>query len=241
MTDQVFRAASLFPCSASELYAWHSRPGALERLIPPWENTTVVSRRGGIDPGGQVVMRLHAGPIPYHWHARHIENQPGRMFRDIQERGPFARWTHTHRFSDTPEGALLEDQIKYALPAQPLLPGWTTALVTRSCSGPLSIATPPCEDDILLHGRCSATPLAHPHQRRQRRARLGPAAAADHRRPRGLDPGPAPARSQPERNLLEPGSGSTQPGRVCPPLTGSSIWPATTSARAAGPMPRNGG
>ena len=159
MTDQVFRAASLFPCSASELYAWHSRPGALERLIPPWENTTVVSRRGGLDPGGQVVMRLHAGPIPYHWHARHIENQPGLMFRDIQERGPFARWTHTHRFSDAPGGALLEDQIEYALPAQRLLPGWTTALVDKVLQRTFAYRHATLRDDILLHGRCDAPPL----------------------------------------------------------------------------------
>lgn len=60
-----FRAASVFPCSVTELYDWHRRPGALERLIPPWEDTTVLARSGGIDPGGRVTMRMHAGPLPY--------------------------------------------------------------------------------------------------------------------------------------------------------------------------------
>ena len=159
MTDRVFRVASLFPCSARELYAWHSLPGALERLIPPWENTTVVSRRGGIDPGGQVVMRLHAGPIPYHWHARHIENLPGRMFRDVQKQGPFARWTHTHCFSDAPEGAMLEDRIEYALPAQSLLPGWTVSLVDKVLQRTFAYRHATLRDDLLLHKRCSTRPL----------------------------------------------------------------------------------
>jgi ligand-binding SRPBCC domain-containing protein len=39
------------------------------------------------------------------------------MFRDIQIKGPFALWRHTHRFE--PDGAsacYLEDRVEYALP-----------------------------------------------------------------------------------------------------------------------------
>ena len=92
----------------------------------------MVKRVGSIDPGGQVELKLHAGPIPYSWHARHIENNPGVMFRDIQERGPFASWTHTHRFSDTAEGGLLEDEIEYRLPAHGLLPGFAGRQVEKT-------------------------------------------------------------------------------------------------------------
>lgn len=159
MADNRFTAASLFPCSARELYEWHSRPGALERLTPPWENTRVVSRTGGIDPGGEVVMRMHAGPVSYLWQARHIESIPGVMFRDIQERGPFHRWVHTHQFRDTPEGALLEDQIDYALPAQPLLPGFSTTLVNRTLERIFHYRHATLRDDIRLHQRCSGKPL----------------------------------------------------------------------------------
>jgi len=159
VTDQRFTASALFPCTARELYDWHRRPGALERLIPPWEHTRVLSRSGGLDPGGQVVLGMHAGPIPYQWQARHIENQPGVLFRDIQERGPFARWTHTHRFTDTPDGARLEDQIDFALPAQPLLPGFSTTLVNRTLERVFRYRHATLQDDIRLHQRCSRTPL----------------------------------------------------------------------------------
>ncbi len=159
MADPGFTAASVFPCSARELYDWHSRSGALERLIPPWEKTRVVSRSGGIDPGGRVVLQMHAGPIPYRWHARHIENIPGVMFRDIQEQGPFSRWVHTHRFADTPDGALLEDHIEYALPAQPLLPGFSTTLVNHTLKRVFRYRHATLLDDIRLHQRCSTRPL----------------------------------------------------------------------------------
>jgi len=159
VAEHRFTAASLFPCSARELHAWHSRPGALERLIPPWEPTRVVSRAGGIDPGDRVVMAMQAGPFPYRWQARHVDNIPGTMFRDIQERGPFARWTHTHRFTDTPDGALLEDQIDYALPGQALLPGCATELVDRTLDRIFRYRHATLRDDLMLHQRCSTKPL----------------------------------------------------------------------------------
>jgi len=159
VADPSFTYASLFPCSARELHAWHSRPGALERLIPPWERTRVVRRTGGLDPGGQVVMAMHAGPLPYQWHARHVENIPGVLFRDLQVRGPFARWTHTHRFSDTPDGALLEDRIDYALPGQALLPGCAAGMIDRTLERIFCYRHATLRDDLVLHQRCSAQPL----------------------------------------------------------------------------------
>ena len=159
MPDQSYTLVSPFPCTASELYEWHRRPGALERLIPPWENTTVIERRGGIDPGGRVVLRLHAGPVPLHWHARHIVNQPGVMFRDVLERGPFAKWNHTHRFLDTPQGAQLEDHIEYALPGQAMLPAWVKAKVHHALDRVFRYRHATLRDDLQLHQRASSQPL----------------------------------------------------------------------------------
>nr|WP_320010506.1 TIGR01777 family oxidoreductase [uncultured Desulfobulbus sp.] len=159
MKNGFFRYASHFPCTARELYDWHSRPGALERLIPPWEKTSVVKRQGSIDPGGQVMLKLHAGPIPYAWHARHIENQPGVLFRDIQERGPFASWTHTHRFTDTPDGGLLEDEIEYRLPGHSLLPGFAGRQVEKTLQRVFAYRHATLAEDLQLHQQCSLTPL----------------------------------------------------------------------------------
>ncbi len=154
-----FHKASTFPGSAQELYEWHKRPGALERLIPPWENTSVVSRTGTIDPGGRVVMRMHAGLVPYLWHARHIENHPGVMFRDIQEKGPFASWTHTHRFADTAAGAELIDEIDYGFPLPALVPGFADRMVQKTLARVFRYRHTTLREDLLLHERCSREPL----------------------------------------------------------------------------------
>ena len=106
-----------------------------------------------------MVLRLHTGPLAYHWHARHIENTPGMQFRDILEQGPFSRWTHTHRFTDTPGGALLEDLIEYALPGQAILPAWSSTPVQQTLDRVFRYRHATLREDILLHQRCSANPL----------------------------------------------------------------------------------
>ncbi len=117
MTRRVFLRRSRIEAPAEEVYRWHARPGAFERLNPPWDPAVVESRSGGIeDEGARVILRV--GPARQRWVAEHHGALPGREFHDLQVSGPFAFWEHAHRM--TPEGALactLEDRIEYGLPA----------------------------------------------------------------------------------------------------------------------------
>ena len=116
MTRQVFRRRSRLEAPAEEVFRWHARPGAFERLNPPWEPAEVSARTGGIEEeGSRVVLRV--GPLRQRWVAEHYGCRPGREFRDRQISGPFAFWQHVHRME--PDGAsasFLEDEIEYALP-----------------------------------------------------------------------------------------------------------------------------
>ncbi len=100
---------------AGDVYDWHIRDGAFERLAPPWQRVEVVERSGGIEEGARVVMRV--GPFRRRWVAVHGRHIPGREFRDVQVVGPFARWVHVHRFEPQElGGCVLEDRVEYALP-----------------------------------------------------------------------------------------------------------------------------
>lgn len=102
---------------AEEAYAWHTRPGALDRLVPPWANVRVMDRGQGISNRSRVVLALRVGPFPRHWTAEHADVEPGRGFSDIQVSGPFAAWRHEHRFhAITPNRCELFDAIEYRLP-----------------------------------------------------------------------------------------------------------------------------
>ncbi|HEX7898056.1 MAG TPA: TIGR01777 family oxidoreductase [Planctomycetota bacterium] len=106
---------------AEEVFRWHARPGAFERLVPPWERVEVLARSGGIDAGARATVRTSHGE----WVAEHTEYREGRMFKDVQRQGPFKRWEHTHLFEPDGDGCFLEDRIEYELP-------FGGALVARS-------------------------------------------------------------------------------------------------------------
>ncbi|MFH5803682.1 TIGR01777 family oxidoreductase [Alienimonas sp. DA493] len=120
-----FERSSPLPVSAAEAFAWHERPGALVRLIPPWEDVSVESARGGIREGAEVVLKLKFGRAFVRWYALHTayENRgaDGGMFRDVQIKGPFAFWEHTHHVEPGPDGgSLLRDVVRYLPPGGPL-------------------------------------------------------------------------------------------------------------------------
>jgi uncharacterized protein (TIGR01777 family) len=115
--SRTFVHRSRLDAPAARVFRWHARPGAFERLTPPWERVEVVARQGGIEDGGRLEMRMGNPPLRIRWVAEHEGYERDRQFRDVQVQGPFARWEHTHRMQpDGDEACYLEDRIDYQLP-----------------------------------------------------------------------------------------------------------------------------
>ncbi len=129
MATNTYVRRSRIAAPADVVCDWHRRPGALERLTPPWENVEVLSRSGGIDQSGsRVTLRIRTGPFRRPWISEHRDYVKGRQFRDIQIQGPFRSWTHTHRFEPIDaDSSVLEDRIEYELPL-----GWLGRLLDRT-------------------------------------------------------------------------------------------------------------
>ncbi|MBU1183213.1 MAG: TIGR01777 family oxidoreductase [Proteobacteria bacterium] len=120
MKTETFIKKTRINAPVEEVFKWHSRPGALERLSPPWDPIRVIERKGGIESGARAVLEMKAGPFPYKWTAEHTDYEENRLFRDRQVKGPFSNWVHTHSFEpDGPESSFFEDRIDYALPFYP--------------------------------------------------------------------------------------------------------------------------
>lgn len=120
MSDRTFEHVSRYAIGREQLFRWHRRPGAFERLAPPFAPPELVERMGSIRDGDRTVLRVPAGPFKRRWVAEHRDYVEGQRFRDVQLQGPFAKWEHTHSFEDAGEGALLRDSIRYRLPLAPL-------------------------------------------------------------------------------------------------------------------------
>jgi len=109
------------PVSAEDLYRWHERPGAFERLVPPWEQVHVVGDPPGLGEGSRLVFDIRAGLMTRRWVAVHTNVVPGRGFVDVQDLGPFSSWRHEHRFEPVaPASAALVDVVEFELPGGPL-------------------------------------------------------------------------------------------------------------------------
>ena len=113
----VFEWRTTVPFPADEVYAWHARPGAFERLSPPWQHTRVIERSGDVEHHGSLVFEYGNGPLRGRWVAVHGDAEPGRRFSDRQLHGPFEEWEHTHSFiPQGPGRCLIEDHVEFRLP-----------------------------------------------------------------------------------------------------------------------------
>ena len=116
---RTFNHKSIMPGSADDDWNWHSREGALERLMPPWENITITRKDIPVfKTGAQVEFVLRTGPLAQRWLAEHTDIEVGRSFTDKEVQGPLTYWLHNHKFNPIDEQRHeLEDDIEYRLPA----------------------------------------------------------------------------------------------------------------------------
>ncbi len=154
---RTFVRRSRLAAPAPEVFRWHARPGAFERLTPPWEYVRVVEKHGGIEDGARLVMRLGPGGIGPLWVADHVDYVADEQFRDVQTSGPFAFWEHTHRFE--PAGAdasWLEDRIAYVLPGGALGSVAGEAFTRRKLQRMFDYRHRVTAGDVAAHARARA-------------------------------------------------------------------------------------
>ncbi len=117
-----FERTSTLPVSVESAFAWHTRPGAIHRMMPPWDQVQLIHSDGSIRDGSKVILKVPLlGPIKKTWIAQHFDYQENVQFADRQLTGPFGSFVHHHRFqSISPTSSTLTDHIEYSPPLWPL-------------------------------------------------------------------------------------------------------------------------
>src|SRR5947199_2475411 len=94
----------------------------LERITPPWlgfEVTTPAPIEMGV--GTLIGYRLRLHRVPVRWRTRIEVWEPPVRFVDVQLRGPYSLWEHTHEFEEEGSGATpIGDRVRYSIPFGPL-------------------------------------------------------------------------------------------------------------------------
>lgn len=109
------------------VFEWHKRPGAFERLLPPWIKVNVIHKEGiGIQEGVRITAEIKIKGWASRQTLLHCDYIEGEQFCNCLIEGPLPYWKHTHRFGPLgPHASEMEDSIEYELPhAKMLLSGW---------------------------------------------------------------------------------------------------------------------
>ncbi|VEG56209.1 TIGR01777 family protein [Mycolicibacterium aurum] len=106
-----------------EVWTWFTRPGAMPRLVPPWQPMTVIAEADSL-ADGVAVLGLPGG---LRWVARHdptVYVEGSRFADELSSRGPASwpprvvgGWRHTHTFSDADHGTRVHDLVDTVVPA----------------------------------------------------------------------------------------------------------------------------
>jgi len=156
---QIFESSVELPVSIEDAFAYHERAGALQRLIPPWENVKVESSDGSIKPGARVTLKTYLAGIPLRWVAEHRAYEPPTRFEDVALSGPFAAWRHQHLFrSVAPNATILTDQINYQVPLRAIGESLGGGYVRRQLEAMFAYRHRVTCDDLTTLSRYSLAP-----------------------------------------------------------------------------------
>jgi uncharacterized protein (TIGR01777 family) len=110
--------SSVVDASVGDVFSWHTRPGAMTRLTPPWLPVRVLREASSLRDG-QAVLGLPGG---LRWTAVHQpgDYDPPHAFAD-ELTSPLLPWRHRHQFSlDGERSTLVTDVVDTPLPARAL-------------------------------------------------------------------------------------------------------------------------
>ena len=183
-----------------EVFAWHLRPGAMPRLVPPWQPMKVVAETSSV-ADGRAILGLPGG---LRWIAQHQGadfDPPHRFVDQLSSAGLrswppriIGKWRHTHDFSARgPDATLVHDRVEAPIPA--------FGLKADLRLSPPAARRRPRRPPGGRHGRPAAD-----HRRRDRGVRSGRVRAhgvAHHRRSPSHSAGQAPG-VRPGRTTLGP-------------------------------------
>jgi ligand-binding SRPBCC domain-containing protein len=118
----VLRREQRLPAPPEAVFPFFADAGNLEAITPAWLGFSIVPPRpADVRVGTLIEYRLRLHRVPVSWLTRIEEWVPGERFVDVQLRGPYALWHHTHEFEpDRGGGTLMRDTVRYALPYGPL-------------------------------------------------------------------------------------------------------------------------
>jgi ligand-binding SRPBCC domain-containing protein len=114
MKEFVFCSQLWLPRSREEIFAFFADAANLKTLTPPWINFTVLTPTPiAMRVGALIDYRIRVHGLPIRWRTEITAWEPPHRFVDVQLRGPYTHWHHTHTFEEHDGGTLCHDEVRY--------------------------------------------------------------------------------------------------------------------------------
>jgi ligand-binding SRPBCC domain-containing protein len=109
------------PSPLETVFPFFADAANLQELTPNWLRFSILTPQPvAMHAGALIDYKLHWHGLPMRWKTEITLWEPPHRFQDLQLRGPYALWRHTHRFLARDGGTELQDRVEYALPFGPL-------------------------------------------------------------------------------------------------------------------------
>ena len=107
----------VIPRPIEEVFAFFSDVRNLEAITPPWLNFRILTPAPiHMEPGAEIEYGLAWRFIRLRWKTAIRQWKPPDFFVDVQLRGPYRVWEHTHSFRSEDASTRMSDSVRYQLP-----------------------------------------------------------------------------------------------------------------------------
>ena len=109
------------PLPVETVFEFFARAENLQRLTPPELQFQILTPTPiDIRQGTLIDYQLGLFGLRFRWKTEITNWDPPHQFIDVQLRGPYREWIHTHRFIPTSKGTAILDDVQYQLPFSPI-------------------------------------------------------------------------------------------------------------------------
>jgi ligand-binding SRPBCC domain-containing protein len=102
------------PRTVAEIFPFFADAANLEKITPPWLSFHVITPTPiEMRPGALIDYQIKIHGIPVTWRTEIVEWEPPHRFVDVQLKGPYRLWHHTHTFTEKDGGTFCTDDVRY--------------------------------------------------------------------------------------------------------------------------------